>query len=491
VTTKTQSKIGDAITWQIIQYGGEKLIFLFRLIILAKLLTPGDFGLLAIASVAIDFLIRISNFGMVPALIQREDATEEHYDAAWTIGVLRALTVAIIVFITAPIIANFFAETRATNILRALALRPLIDALSSIMVIRFNRTLNFRSLAFMQIPKAIANTAVSIVLAAWLGVWALVAGTLAGTFVYFILSYILAPYKPRLSFQFGPVQTLARFGRWVFGTSIIVMIGQSLLRVAISRQLGAVELGLYYLAASLAFLPTDIASQIVGEVVFPLYARLQKDIHQATVIFKSILSSLAVLLLPMSALLISLAPSLVNNVLDERWAGSVRIIQILAIAGIIDMLGATVSPILTGIGQPDKVMIMESVQSLTMIALVWSLTSTFGLVGAASAWIPAVAISQLIGLFYLRKTLQKPFAQMARPLWIVSLVSVLGGMTAYGISLILPGLLGLILATIFAGVLMGGMLWLFERKLSLGLSDGFRQAFPRIAAYLRLEQQSI
>jgi O-antigen/teichoic acid export membrane protein len=491
VTTKTRSKIGDAITWQIIQYGGEKLIFLFRLIILAKLLTPGDFGLLAIASVAIDFLIRISNFGMVPALIQREDATEEHYDAAWTIGVLRALTVAIIVFITAPLIANFFAETRATNILRALALRPLIDSLSSIMVIRFNRTLNFRSLAFMQIPKAIANTAVSIVLATWLGVWALVAGTLAGTFVHFVLSYILAPYKPRLSFKFGPVQTLARFGRWVFGTSIIVMIGQSLLRVAISRQLGAVELGLYYLAASLAFLPTDIASQIVGEVVFPLYARLQKDIHQATEIFKSILSSLAVLLLPMSALLISLAPSLVNNVLDERWTGSVRIIQILAIAGIIDMLGATVSPILKGVGHPDKVMIMESVQSLTMIALVWSLTSTFGLVGAASAWLPAVAISQLIGLYYLRQTLQKPFAQMAKPLWIVGLVSVIGGMTAYGISLILPGLLGLILSAFIAGVLMGGMLWLFERKLTLGLSDGFRQAFPRIAAYLKLEQQSI
>jgi O-antigen/teichoic acid export membrane protein len=222
-----------------------------------------------------------------------------------------------------------------------------------------------------------------------------------------------------------------------------------------------------------------------------LYARLQKDIHQATEIFKSILSSLAVLLLPMSALLISLAPSLVNNVLDERWAGSVRIIQILAIAGIIDMLGATVSPILIGIGHPDKVMIMESVQSLTMIALVWSLTSTFGLVGAASAWIPAVAISQLIGLFYLRQTLQKPFAQMGRPLWIVSMVSLIGGTTAYGISFILPGILGLIMAAFIAGVLMGGMLWLFERKLTLGLSDGFRQAFPRIAAYLKLEQQSI
>jgi lipopolysaccharide exporter len=105
--TRSLSTAGNAIVWQTIQYGGEKVIFLLRLIILAKLLTPDDFGLLAIASVAIDFLLRISNFGMIPALVQREDATEKHYDAAWTIGVLRALVITVIVFITAPVIADF------------------------------------------------------------------------------------------------------------------------------------------------------------------------------------------------------------------------------------------------------------------------------------------------------------------------------------------------------------------------------------------------
>jgi O-antigen/teichoic acid export membrane protein len=119
VKTTSFSKMGSAIYWQTIQYGGEKVIFLLRLIILAKLLTPDDFGLLAISSVAIDLLMRVSNFGMVPALIQRDDTTEEHYDAAWTIGILRSLAISIIVFMTAPVIANSLLSRRATNILRA------------------------------------------------------------------------------------------------------------------------------------------------------------------------------------------------------------------------------------------------------------------------------------------------------------------------------------------------------------------------------------
>jgi O-antigen/teichoic acid export membrane protein len=269
------------------------------------------------------------------------------------------------------------------------------------------------------------------------------------------------------------------------------MLGQSLLRVTISRQLGSAELGLYYLAASLAFLPTDIASQIVGEVVFPFYSRLQKDLQQATEAFKAILTSLATLLLPMSALLISLAPSLVTNVLDERWVGSVKIIQILALAGIISMLGETLSPILNGTGHPDKVMIMESVQSLLMITIVWSLTKSLGIVGAALAWIPSIAISQVVGIFFLRKILDKPFARLGRPLWTVGMVSIIGGTTAYGIDFIVPGLLGFILATFLAVAFMGSMLWFFERKFALGLSSGFSQAFPRIAGYLKLKQQAI
>ncbi|MGD2156266.1 MAG: lipopolysaccharide biosynthesis protein [Anaerolineales bacterium] len=489
--TRSFSRAGNAIFWRAIQYGGEKVIFLLRLIILAKLLTPNDFGLLAIAGVAIDFLMRISDFGMIPALIQREDASEQHYDAAWTIGVLRALAITIIVLLTANVVADFFAEPRAAGILRAVSLRPLIEASASIMVTRFARKLDFRSLAFMQLPKALTNTIVSIILARWFGVWALVAGVLAGSSMYLVLSYILAPHWPRVTIRFGAIRSLARFGRWVFWTSIIVMVGQSVLRLVIGRQLGAEELGLYYLAASLAFLPADIASQVVGQVAFPFYSRLQTDIRQALVTFQDILISLFMLILPLLFLLIVLAPTLVGSVLGPRWEGAAPIIQVLALAAVIGLLGETITPILKGTGRPNNILVIETIQSLLLISLVWALAGRYGVVGAAFAWVPAVATSQFLGVLYLRKIFHQPFTGLVLPIVSITVVSTLTAIIALTLNNFLPGLFGFLLTSVFSLFFAGSFLWVLERRFSLGLTAGLARAYPQIAGLLGLGRVGI
>lgn len=478
---------GRAIFWQTIQYGGEKVIFLIRLIVLAKLLTPFDFGLLAIASLAIDVLMRLSNFGMTTALVQLDDASQDHYDSAWTLDLLRALAITVIVYFAAPIIADLVMEPRVVNILRVLAIRPIIDSSASIMIARFSRNLNFRALVYLQLPKALTNTLLSIFLARWLGVWALVVGTLGGSLVFLVQSYLLAPHRPRLVFHAESIQPLARFGRWVFLTSIVMMLSQTSLRVVISRQLGAAELGLYYLAASLAFMPTDIANQVVGAVAFPFYSRLQKNFQEATLAFRSILMSVAVLLLPVSVLMIAMAPSLVNDVFGQSWAGTVNIIRILAVINIFDVLGETISPILNGTGHPEKILVIESVQSLMLISVVSSLTSTYGAVGAAFAWLPATATAQLLGLFFLRRLLNKPFSGLHIPLLIVGTVSVTGALCAMGIDLLIAGWPGFLMASTSGLLLMGILLWLFERRFSLGLLDGFQRAFPPLASWLGLK----
>jgi O-antigen/teichoic acid export membrane protein len=480
---------GKAIFWQTIQYGGEKAIFLVRLIVLANLLTPLDFGLLAIASLAIDVLMRLSNFGMTTALVQLDNASQDHYDSAWTLDLLRALAITLIVYVAAPFIVDLVREPRVVNILRVLAMRPIIDAAASIMIARFSRNLNFRALVFLQLPKALTNTILSIALARWLGVWALVVGTLAGSLVFLMQSYLLAPHRPRLIFHPESIHPLARFGRWVFLTSIVVMLSQTSLRVVISRQLGAAELGLYYLAASLAFMPTDIANQVVGAVAFPFSSRLQNDFQQATLAFKSILMSVTVLLLPISVLMLAMAPSLVNDVLGPNWAGTINIIRILAVINILDVLGETISPILNGTGHPNKILVMESVQSVTLISVVSSLTGAYGAAGAALAWFPATMAAQMLGLFFLHRLLIKPFSGLQAPLVTVGMISITGALCAMGIDALIPGWPGFIVASTAGVLLMGGLLWLFERRFSLGLLDGFQRAFPPLASWMGLKSR--
>jgi O-antigen/teichoic acid export membrane protein len=476
------SRAGNALLWQATQHFGVKAIFLVRLLILARLLSPDDFGLLAISSVVIDVLLRVTNFGMIPALVQRVEADQEHYDVAWTVGILRALAITSVTILAAPIVAQLFAEPRATELIRVLALRPLIDAGASIKVARLTRDLHFRSLAFIELPKALANTLVAVASAQWLGVWALVAGVLAGSATYLIGSYIVVPHRPRLNFNRHAARSLIQFGRWVFFTSLVVMAGQATLRLVIGRQLGAAELGLYYLAASLAFLPYEIASQVVGQVAFPFYSRLQMDTRQVSLAFRSILTSLSALLVPACALLIALAPSLVDNVLGPEWQGTAAIIGVLALASIADLLGSAIAPILEGMGRPDRTLVIEAVQSSVLIALAWLLVGHFGAVGAAMAWLPATVTAQIVGIVLLCQIVPRPFAGLALPLGAIAVASGVAGALALGVDRMIPGVSGLLLAGLTGILVVGFLLWIVERRFALGISDGLVRAFPRVAA---------
>jgi O-antigen/teichoic acid export membrane protein len=132
MTVRLAKQAGTAVAWKTAKLGGSKTISFIRLIILARLLAPDDFGQLAIAMITIQTMLIVTDFGMLPALIQCNDPKDIHYNTAWTVGIFRGLVVTIVGVMAAPWIAELFREPRATMIIRILALRPLIDAKASI-----------------------------------------------------------------------------------------------------------------------------------------------------------------------------------------------------------------------------------------------------------------------------------------------------------------------------------------------------------------------
>jgi PST family polysaccharide transporter len=311
-----------------------------------------------------------------------------------------------------------------------------------------------------------------------------VGGTLAGSTTYSLISYLVAPHRPRLSFEQQAIRSLVRFGRWIFVTGLINTAGVYLLRVVISRQLGTAELGLFFLASQLAFLPSEVANEVIGSVAFPLFARLQSDLEQLARAFRTVVNSIAAFLFPVCALLMALAPSLVNEVLGPRWAGTVPVIQVLALACLVSLPGEAIIPLFNGFGQPYKVTILETLQSLLLIVFASFLTNRFGLPGAALTWIPALIGSLLLGLFFIRQILVKPLAQITPFLAVITLISGLGALVSAGIDSFLPGLVGLIVATVLAVIAIVVMLWLSDRRLSLGLRADLGQLFPQIASFI-------
>ncbi|NNE36167.1 MAG: oligosaccharide flippase family protein, partial [Rhodothermales bacterium] len=296
-------------------------------------------------------------------------------------------------------------------------------------------------------------------------------------------------YRPRISFDRQAAGSLIRFGRWIFLAGVAGLFAGTMLRYVISRQLGTVELGLYYLAASLAFLPSEIMSQVVGDVTFPMYSRLQGAHEAMARTFRSVLSGTVTLLIPSCLLLIALSPGLVEYALGEKWHGTVPIIQMLGTVNIIGLLGDNVAPILKGAGRPNRVVAIEVTQSVILISLAWMFTSSWGVQGAALAWIPAIAVSQFMSAIFVKQLIPRPFRGLGKILSSVVAATSIGLLAAIWIFGTLPSFAGLILSATGSGFLIAALLFILDRSFSLGVAQDLASVFPQLASVLGVSAQ--
>jgi O-antigen/teichoic acid export membrane protein len=372
-----------------------------------------------------------------------------------------------------------------------LALRPLIESMMSIKVAALNRNLTFRPLAFLKIIEAVFNAIISIGLAKFFGVWAMVFGMIGGALSMLVASYILAPYRPRILYDWQSVKPLLKFGGWLLITGVIAMAGNFGLRIVISRQLGAEGLGLYFLAAQLAFVPSEVASEVVGTVAFPLFARLQSRLQEAARAFQAILTGLMALLYPISALIIVLSPVLVQDILGTKWNGTVPLIQVLALVTMIGLLGDATIPLVKGFGQPYRVTQIELVQSSSLILMIWFFTSRYGMVGAALAWLPAIICVQILCLYFIQDIFHGSLVEARRPLIAILLATIAGAGISYLAIHALPNIPGLVIASLLAVLVIGSILWFSDHRYSLGLVRNIAIAFPQLASFLKIRNSDV
>jgi lipopolysaccharide exporter len=473
-------RVGSAITWKTLQLGADQGLAIVRFLVLARLLAPEDFGLVAIATVAVDLLLALTNVGLQPALIQLPRPEGRHYDAAWTVGSLRGLAISAALFLGAGLIASLYGEPRATSLLQLIALRPLLSGLASPRMADLERAFNFRALALLITAATIVHTVLAIALAPTLGVSAIVVGMLAGTALFTLLSYVAAPYRPRFRLDRRATEPILRFGRWVLATSIVGIVGEAALRAVISRQFGAAELGVYYLAARLAALPSGVVTEIVGSIAFPLHARLRPSPEKGAVAFGATLLSFMALLLPVYLALVALAPALTRDVLGARWEGTAPLIAVLAGAAVLRLVTDAVGPLLRGRGRPELVTVLHVVRTVILLILAWPLAAAFGVVGAAAAILAAEVPVQVLAARYARRTVPRPFAGIGRAVMAAALAGGLGALAGIAVDQLVGPPVGVVPAAIAAAAVSGGTLWLLDRVLDLRLAEQLVRVFPAL-----------
>ena len=377
----------------------RKIFSLIRLIIIGRILAPSDFGLMGIALLTMSALETFSTFGFKQALIQKKENTANYLDAAWTVLIIRGFVVFIIVYLVAPYVAFFFHTPEVKPIIQVLGLVTFFQAFANIGVIFFHKELEFNKVFIYRFVGISTNFIVAVVAAIVLrSVWALVLGLLAERIVSLIVSYSIHPYRPHLSKDIEKAKELFGFGKWIFGSSVLVFIGEHIDDIFVGRVLSATALGFYQMAYRISnMLETEI-TQVISSVAFPAYAKIQDQQTRLQKAYFRIMRLIFAVSLPITVGMVLLAPEFTRIFLSEKWMPMVSAMQLLAVAGLIKSIVSTGSPLFKGSGYPNYEFYMQLIRGLIIIIAIYPFIILMGIKGAALAVI--LSITGMLVIWY-------------------------------------------------------------------------------------------
>ncbi len=308
----------------------DRLIGLISTLILARLLLPNDFGVVAMASLIVGLLDVLLDLGVVAVLIHKKDCDTEDYNNAWTVRLIQSTGIAILIALIAPLAANYYSDERVTDVLRVMALTTLVAGFENIGIVAFQKDMRFgRDFQFFFMRRVIGFS-VTMGLAWWLeSYWALPIGALAGRIAGVALSYGMHPFRPRWSLN--RFSSIWSFSQWMLLRSIGMYVDSRLDKLLIGHRADASVIGAYSLADEIAAMPTTELLAPIGRVLFPAFVEAREQPERLKQSYLMALAVQTMLAVPAGTGLALVARNAVELLLGERWLIAVPFVQILAL----------------------------------------------------------------------------------------------------------------------------------------------------------------
>ncbi len=398
-----ENKMAKGAVWMVLFKLLERSLGLISTLILARLLGPADFGMVAMGLSFIFMAELLTAFGFDIALIQNQDATIEHYNTAWTGNFLFGLAITVLMVALAGTIADFYQNPGIRWVVYGLAVGPLITGCENIGVVAFRRDLNFRKEFVFQLARKVIGFAVVVPLAFLLrNYWALVIGSVVSRLAGTTMSYAMHPFRPR--FMVVKARELIGFSRWLLFNNIVGFFKERSSDFFIGRMHGAAALGAYNIGYELANLPTTELAAPVGRALLPGFAKMVTS-EQVIRAYANAIGMLAMLALPAAAGIFAVAPLLVPVVLGSKWLDTIPLLQILAFNGALLLFHSSICSVLIARGFPSRVTATNLIYVGILVALLAVLSARFGVVGAAYAAVSTSLICTPIYLHQMRRCL--------------------------------------------------------------------------------------
>lgn len=353
-------------------------------IILARLLAPDDFGIVAIGLTAMQILTNLSDIGVSQAVIRFRDASRDDLDTLFTLSAIRGLLIALLLAAAAPAAASFYGDLRAGWVFVGVAAFPLLTGFVNPKFYEFERLLDYSKDFLASLLNKIAGVIVSIAVAvAFRSYWAIVLGLAMNGLVQLVLSYAMRPYRPR--FSLASLRRILGFSGWLTGVGLMGALNNKLDPLILARAIGIGGAGHYFMGLQLAELPTRELAFPAARAIFPGLSELQGDRARARLAFLAGVEAMAAAAMPAAIGFALVARDLVPFLLGDKWAAAVPVIEIITpIMGVQMPLIAT-QYYAMALGETRRVFWREAAFFLIRTPVfVWA-SFAFGLIGAASA----------------------------------------------------------------------------------------------------------
>lgn len=393
--------------WMMIERFGYLTIQFVSNLVLARLLSPDDFGVIGILMVFITLSNVFIDSGFSASLIQKKEISETDKSTVFYINLSLASVVYIILFFTSPWIADFFHNESIASLLRALGIVLLIDSFCTIQNTLLSRDMNFKLLTKIKLVAILIAAIVAIYLAySGYGIWSLIVQYLLYSTIRTITTWMVAKWRPIIAFSKESFKTLFGFGSKLLLSTFVAELYVNFQQILIGRFYTPADLGYYSQARQFQQIPTGTISQVINSVAFPAYAKLQDDRVKLKELFRQNVRLVSFLNTPLMVLLAVIAQPLIILLYSEKWVGSIEYFQFLCICfGIFLAIHQCSLSVLKAVGRSDYVLKLEIIKKVLGIIFILVGIKIWGLWGILYALGLNSFIEIFLNGFYINKVI--------------------------------------------------------------------------------------
>jgi len=392
------------ISWMILLRAGVRGMALLKMVILARILSPEQFGIYGIAVLVLGLLEILTETGINIFLIQEKGKTDDYVSTAWVVSIFRGILISLTILLLAPVISSFFNSPKTLRLIYLISMVPLGRGFINPSIIKFQKELKFDKEFYYRSSIFLVDT----LLAIYLGVLtrselALIWGMLASVVFEVTTSFLIVKPRPSLEFNLVKLKKVIGRGKWVTAAGTFEYLFQHIDDIAVGKILGTAPLGFYQQAYRVSTLPISEVGEIFNKVTFPTYAKISEDKERLKKAFRKVSSVILFLIIPFGLLLVLFAKEVVFILLGEKWLGSVGALKVLAVFAILKSISNSAYSLFLSVKKQEIVTLITLAGILAMAIPLVPLINRFGIVGAGYATIIGATAALTVAFYQLNK----------------------------------------------------------------------------------------